>query len=114
MSESTEPTCRFSTPTFTTFCAGLDVFAVCSKTKLPETSKLPMCSVTPVPVRRTKRPASRCSFVSLPPGKVNVSSIACVDVFSSSASRPSKLTGPAVKLTGTSNFAPTPVSVTTR
>ena len=57
-SESTEPTCRFSTAILTTFSAGFDVFAVCSKTKLPETSKVSMCTVIPVPVRRTNLPGS--------------------------------------------------------
>ena len=109
-SESTEPTCRFSTAILTTFSAGFDVFAVCSKTKLPETSKVSMCTVIPVPVRRTNLPGSSFRCVSLPPGKVNVSSKPCVDVFSSSESLPSKLNDPLEIVTGTSNLAPTPWS----
>ena len=38
LSESTEPTCRFSTAILTMFSAGFDVRALRSKTKLPETS----------------------------------------------------------------------------
>jgi hypothetical protein len=113
-SESTDPTCRFSTAILTTFSAGFDVFAVCSKTKLPETSKVSTRTVMPVPVRRTNRPGSSFRRVSLPPGNVNVSSKPCVDVFSSSASLPSKLKDPFENFTGTSNFAPTPWSETTR